>query len=266
VTLIRCAGALVYALLAGPLLAQAVPDPALDPTPDSSGDPTGSAQPEDAAAAPFDDSPLIKALTTPRVKYRAVALAVPMNVLYRPLTLVQKYEFAVLKITGAGAWPTLAIHAGLDQIGVLPRQWGTGMDSMAVRMASHFGRSFVRQNIAFMVRAVDHEDPRYFILGEGSNWRRTRWALSRTFVARNDNGGWMPAYSRFVASYSMPMIATDWSPAGFSATQGIRSTTVGLGFVAIGNVWQEFLPDLKRVLRGHPENGGHLARWRAKIH
>jgi hypothetical protein len=189
-----------------------------------------------------------------------------MQTPYRPLTLVQKYEFAVLKMTSAGAWPTLAIRAGLDQAGALPKEWGGGMDSLAVRMGSLFGRSLVRQNIAFMVRAVDHEDPRYFILGEGSVGRRTRWAIRQTFIARNDQGGWMPAYSRFAAQFTTPMIASAWTPAGFSATRNLRATTFGFGFVALSDVCQEFLPDLKRVLRGHPENGGHFAKWRAKIH
>ena len=76
----------------------------------------------------------------------------------------------------------------------------------------------------------------------------------------------MPAYSRFVSPYTVPMIATNWSPAGFSATRGLRATTFGFGFGAVSNMWQEFLPDLKHALRGHPENGGHFAHWRAKIH
>lgn len=254
-----CAIALVYLLAGGRLAGQAVPTPGEPAQADS----TQETQPR-------DDSGIAEAsnvvVATPRLKFRAIPIAVPMASPFRPLTVGQKYEYAILKVTGAGAWPSLALRAGLDQAGMLPRQWGTGMDSMAVRIASHFGRSFVRQNIAFMVRAVDHEDPRYFILGEGSPWRRTGWAVSRTFIARNDSGGWMPAYSRFVAQYTTPMIASNWTPIGFSPTAGLRAATLGFGFGAFSNVWQEFLPDVKRVLRGHPENGGHFAHWRAKIH
>ena len=217
-----------------------------------------------AVASPTVTLPALPAATLFPLKLLAVSI--PLQSPYRALSVGQKYEFAMIKMAGVGAWPTFALRAALDQAGLRPEKWGNGMDSLAVRVASHFGRSFVRQNILFAVRAADHEDPRYFQLLEGSPWRRTKWAVSRAFVARNDSGGWMPAYSRYVANYSVPFIAASWMPGEYHPLTGIRSGSMAFGFNAFSNVSQEFLPDLKRLLRGHPENGGHLAHWRAKIH
>jgi hypothetical protein len=190
----------------------------------------------------------------------SITRAVSFDAPYTPLTLAQKYEFSLLKMTGAGAWPTLALHAALDQAGALPRQWGGGMDSFGVRMASSFGRSFVRQNITFMVRAVDHEDPRYFRLGHGSHWNRSKWAVEQTFRTRNDHGGWMPAYSRMVANYTVPLAASQWGPGEVPPLLGARNGTIAFGFAAISNVFQEFWPDLKSDLQRHFKEGGRLNR------
>jgi len=246
------------------LAAQHVPDPADSPQ-------SLEALPRPEASETLRDINstginLPAALPFPLRPIHGLAVSVPLDTPYKPLTLGQKYEFGVLKIAGAGAWPTMALHAALDQAGLHPAAWGSGMDSLGVRMASHFGRSFVRQNITFMVRAVDHEDPRYFQLLHGGAWTRTKWAMSRSFVARNDKGGWMPAYSRIVANYSVPWVASSWSPVPFSPVRDMRNGTIAFGFGAFSNVCQEFFPDLKRKLRGHPENGGHLAHWRAEIH
>ena len=189
-----------------------------------------------------------------------VTRVVPFDAPYAPLTLGQNYEFSLLKMTGAGAWPELAAHAALDQVGVLPKQWGSGVNSFGVRVASYFGRSFVRQNMAFMVRAVDHEDPRYFRLGHGSNWNRGKWAVEQTFRARNDHGGWMPAYSRFVANYTVPLAASQWGPGEAPPLDGVRNGTIAFGFAAVSNVFQEFWPDLRSNLRMHFKDGGFVNR------
>ena len=54
---------------------------------------------------------------------------------------------------------------------------GNGADSFSVRMANVFGLSFLRQNIAFGVRAFDREDPRYFRKVKGTGRERTKYCL-----------------------------------------------------------------------------------------
>lgn len=162
------------------------------------------------------------------------------------MTLGQKYQFTFNKVFGFPGLLAATLHAGFDQARTHPTDWGLGSDAFGVRLASRFGRSLVRQNLAFGVRALDHEDPRYFVSGHGSVWKRTRYAIGHTFVVRNDNGSWMPAYSRFIADYGMPYIAEQWQPGRFRTfPEGLRVGTIALGIGAGMNVGREFWPDIR---------------------
>lgn len=165
-----------------------------------------------------------------------------------PLTLGQKYLYTASEVAGPGALFSVGFHALLDEGMNRPAQWGTGEGSYDVRAASIFGRSFLRQNIAFGVRALDHEDPRYFRSGQGSGWSRIRYATIHTFLVHNDNGSLMPAYSLFVAGATMPFIAQSWSPQEFSAARGFRGATAVVSGAIAADLWYEFWPDLRQKL------------------
>ena len=181
---------------------------------------------------------------------------------YVPLTLGQKYMFSFKKVFGPGAILSATLHASLDQAGKQPRDWGTASpDAFGVRMASRFGRSLIRQNIAFGVRAIDHEDPRYFVLGHGDAFKRTRYAMVHTFVVRNDNGTMMPAYSRFVADFGMPFIAQQWRPRRFQTVgEGLQAGSVAIGLAAGFNVGREFWPDIRKRLLETRMGSHYVAR------
>jgi hypothetical protein len=185
----------------------------------------------------------------PPVGTNAATNAAPLAPLYTPLDLKHKYLYSFNETMAPQRWIGFSIHAALDQAEKTPSGWGNGPDSFGVRVASHFGKSLLRENIAFGVRALDHEDPRYFRIGKGSGWNRTKFALTRTFVARRDDGEWMPAYSRFVTSYATPMLIQSWHPEKFSVSRGVRAGSLGVGMGLGSNLWQEFWPDLKKNMK-----------------
>ncbi len=170
---------------------------------------------------------------------------------YVPLTLGEKYQFSLNKVIGTGALTTVALKASMDQMLDRPHAWGPGIDSYAVRTASYFGRSFVRQNLAFGVRALDGEDPRYFRSGRGTKWERSKYAIAHTFMVRNDSGGSMPAYSLMVSSFATPFLANQWRPDRCMAGREVGAGFGGLGIAAGSSILQEFLPDIRQKLRHH---------------
>jgi hypothetical protein len=174
-----------------------------------------------------------------------------------PLTLGQKYMFTANKVFSPGAMVLYNFRSGADLLLRKRMPWGVE-DSYGVRTASFLGRSFLRQNLAFGVRAFDHEDPRYFVLGTGTAWTRVKYAVTRTFLVRNDSGGTMPAYSLFAAAYGAPLLADRWGLQHFLSPQPLRAGTVGLGIAAGSDVMQEFWPDIKRKLK----LDSRLHRWR----
>ena|SRR5579884_3442427 len=167
---------------------------------------------------------------------------------YVPLSLGEKYLYTLGQTMAAPAMVGFAIHAIYDQYRDDPHQWGMQSESLGVRMASRFGRTFVRENIAFGIRAIDHEDPRYFRAGHGTGWNRTRYALKSTFLAHTDNGGIMPAYARLAGDCAAPFIAQSWRPEPFRMSLGFRGGAAAVSMNAVSNVWQEFWPDLKKKI------------------
>jgi hypothetical protein len=168
---------------------------------------------------------------------------------YVPLTLEQSYLFSLNKVVGGGGIALVAFKSAFDQLRDAPAQWGTEADSFATRAAWHFGRSLIRQNIAFGVRALDGEDPRYFVSGHGTKWERTKYAVEHTFVVHNSSGGWMPAYSLFLSSYATPFAVNDWRPVPRTVPHEIGAGSAGVGIAVVSSVFQEFWPDLKKDLK-----------------
>jgi hypothetical protein len=138
--------------------------------------------------------------------------------------------------------------------------WGLGAGAIGPRIASDFGRRFLRQNIAFGVRALDHEDPRYFRSGQGNVLSHVRYAAIHTFLVRNDNGSAMPAYSLFVSASTMPFIAQSWRPESFSMARGFGGGGVSIGVALATNIWNEFWPDLRAKLP-RKLGGGVRTSW-----
>jgi hypothetical protein len=174
--------------------------------------------------------------------------AVPPTPVYEPLTLTQKYAYSFKQIFGPQRLVKISLYAALDQAGLRPTQWGGNADSYAVRVASRFGDSFLRHNIEFGIRALDHEDPRYFRSGRGGAWSRTKYAVEHTFAVRNDNGSLMPAYSLLASDYGLPFLVSRWRPEQFHAADGFERGSIALGIGIASDIFQEFWPDLKRRL------------------
>jgi hypothetical protein len=196
----------------------------------------------------------------------SVTSTTPLAFAYAPLDSGQKYLYSFNEMAGPAHWIGFAAHAAIDQARNAPGAWGGGPDSFGVRLANVVGRDLLRTTITFGVSEFDHEDPRYFPLATGTKWTRTKYAFVHTFVARQDGGGWMPAYSRLLADYSTPFIAQTWQPQKFGIGRGFRggSVAVGLGFGS--NVWHEFWPDIKKKIwkgsaRSHASGQWWMPSW-----
>jgi len=174
------------------------------------------------------------------------AAAAPAADPYVALTLGQNYLWTVHQIFDPGRLFLSGVRGAIDHSDNNPSGWGQGAEGYAARVASHLGNSAVRENVAFAIRAFDHEDPRYFRSPPAGVWKRAGYAISRTFVVRNATGGTMPAYSVLAASFATPFIAQTWRPEPIRGGRELRSGATGIGIEAAGNIWREFWPDLRK--------------------
>jgi hypothetical protein len=166
---------------------------------------------------------------------------------YQPLTLTQSYLYSFNQMFGPAAVLALGIHTAFDQMRVHPIEWGQSEHGLEHRLAYHFEMSLLRQNVAFAVRAFDHEDPRYFASGQKNVLKRTRYALAHAVIARKTDGSEMPAYSRFVVGFTTPEIAEAWRPSSYNTVGNVMASgSISIATAAITNVFREFLPDVKK--------------------
>lgn len=104
---------------------------------------------------------------------------------------------------------------------------------------------------------VFKQDPRYFYKGTGSTSSRVGYALSRTFLRRNDDGHWRPDYSGILGHFAAGAVANLYYPRQNRQTLQL---TAQYGFLEIGasaieNLVQEFV--LKRFTKhGRSAPGG----------
>jgi hypothetical protein len=114
-------------------------------------------------------------------------------------------------------------------------------------MGDAYAHHFVDRTVRYGLSAALHEDNRYFVSGQTGFWRRTKYAIKSTFLARHDDGSQHLSISRFGGAAGGAFISRIWQPRS--------STTAGDGAVSFGitmgsdvgfNVFREFWPDLKR--------------------
>jgi hypothetical protein len=141
------------------------------------------------------------------------------------------------------------IGAAFDQARDRPGQWGQGWGAYSERYASHLGQYFVQRGIMSPVRAIDHEDTRYFRSRHTNLGARAGDAFLHTVWRHSDDGGMMPAYSEFFGDYGAAAISRLWWPAQYH--KGSSIFIAGSDTILIDgaiNLYHEFTPDIKRWL------------------
>jgi hypothetical protein len=106
-----------------------------------------------------------------------------------PVTTKSTFKMFALGSFDPYVFPFVAFTAGLAQLENEEPSWGHGMGAFGKRYATAFADNTIGN---FMTSAVAptllHQDPRYFVLGEGSFLHRAGYALSRSVVTRTRAG------------------------------------------------------------------------------
>lgn len=97
----------------------------------------------------------------------------------------------------------------------------------------------------FAVPALVHQDPRYYRMPHASVPRRIFYAISRTAVARNDDGSSMPNYGTLLAYPINAEISNLYVPGIHGdAPSTVARIVTGLATDPANNLLSEFLPDV----------------------
>ncbi len=131
------------------------------------------------------------------------------------------------------------------------KEWKQGAEGYFDRFGSSFADHIIRETLRYGGGAALREDDRYVPSRESGFWRRTKYAVANTFIARNDAGNEHFAYSRFGSAAGSAFISRIWQPHSTN-TAGDGAVTFGItiGSDVGANMFREFWPDIRRhVLR-----------------
>jgi hypothetical protein len=165
-----------------------------------------------------------------------------------PLTPRQKGYLAIHNLTTPANLLTIVAVSGftigIDSHTAYGPGWkGFGKNTGVSLLQDTTGEFFE----AFLIPSLVHQDPRYFRMPKASVPRRFAHAVSRTFVANNDDGSLMPNYATLL-SYPISAELSNFYVPGIhaDASSTIARIATGLATDPANNLLAEFLPDVAR--------------------
>jgi hypothetical protein len=160
-----------------------------------------------------------------------------------PLTAKQKLKLTAHAATDPVFLGTTAITAGIEQAQNTYPEYGGGPAGYWKRYGAAYGDAVIGRLMGSVVYAsLFHQDPRYFVMTNGS-WERRSWhAISSTFMQRNDaTKRFEPAYAHLLGSATSGLIASTYHPGSNPGKLVLNSTVLDLGDKAANNLIREFV-------------------------
>jgi hypothetical protein len=160
-----------------------------------------------------------------------------------PLNAKQKLELTAKTWFDPSSFVVEGIIAGVWQAQNTHKGFGQGAQGYGKRYGAGFvdyGTSLLLEKV--VTTTVFKQDPRYFYKGTGTKRSRAFYAISRTFVCRGDNKKEQFCYSSFIDRWGTGFVTNYYYPAADRDKAGVvlQNSAMGIGFEALGNLFQEF--------------------------
>ena len=167
-----------------------------------------------------------------------------------PLTQRDRFRiFSAKTLTKAQPYVSSALAAGFAQFFSPNYIWGTGSDKFVNRFEASFSQRLVTYGMQSGFAAAFHEDLRYRPSGEQRVWKRTWYAVERTFVLETSRGNEV-AFANLAGALGSGFIMNAAHPGRENAPSGAWTLAAGnlLAFMEC-NLWSEFKPDIRYFVR-----------------
>ena len=128
--------------------------------------------------------------------------------------------------------------------------WGRGVDGFTNHLAASFTQRVVTYGLQSGAAAALHEDVRYRPSTSSNVWKRTGHALISTVVLETPRGDDI-AYANIVAAFGSGFAINAYHPGREISTRPGAWNLAALNLLgfAQGNLWTEFKPDIKHLVR-----------------
>lgn len=160
-----------------------------------------------------------------------------------PILARQKYRLATRTLIDPVSFLTTGAIAAAEQYKNVFPTFGGGLEGYGKR----YGAAYASHGSAeLLTRAVFpsifHTDPRYFIMGRGSNHARVIHALTSTFVTRGDDGSRRINFPQILGGLSAGALSNAYFPAQERGVHLVLINGLGdLGGNMMDNLIREFI-------------------------
>jgi hypothetical protein len=145
----------------------------------------------------------------------------------------------------------VGVLGGIWQTGFnTPQEWGRTPSGFGKRYLEREADVAISNTIEAGLGALWGEEPRYIPSGRRGVRPRVQYALKTAFLAERRDGRLAPAWGRYAGNVFNNLIENRWLPP--SATTpwetALRSAD-GMVTRMLGNLWEEFWPEVRRRIR-----------------
>jgi hypothetical protein len=170
---------------------------------------------------------------------------------FKPLTAKERLKIYSEDLISPFHLFLAGVSAGITQLQNTPKEWGQGGEGYGIRFANYYGSATVASMLQMGGEDLLHEDNFYYGSGERGVWRRLKYAVKSSVLARGSDGTQHFSISQVGSTAGAAFISRVWQPrSSDSAGDGAVSFGIAMATNAGVNVVREFLPDVtRRVFR-----------------
>jgi hypothetical protein len=215
---------------------------------------TGSPDQPDAPSATVENKPQAKPAAPVNLLSGKSFMFPNLAVNNKPLTPKQKFFLAANNSVAGWTFIGTAAGAGFSQAFDFKSGYGQGAEGYFKRWGAGMAFAATSNMIGtFAIASALHEDPRYFVENSGKFRESVRYAVSRVFICRRDDGSTGTNWAGILGPLGAAGVANAYWPPG---SKGIADTFgnwgIALAVSAGGNALREFWPTINKKLRLPP--------------
>jgi len=167
-----------------------------------------------------------------------------------PISPGERTHWIVFGTIGAESLGIGVLASGWDTAWDTPMEWERNARGFEKRYLQREADVAISSTIEAGLGAIWGEDPRFIPSGRRGVWPRMRWAMETTVLAPRRDGKLAPAWGRYAGNTVNNVIENAWLPPSATTWQqtALRSGEGMLGRLT-GNLWDEFWPDTRRLIR-----------------
>jgi hypothetical protein len=169
---------------------------------------------------------------------------------YVPITMPGRIRWIVDGTIGARSLG-VGILGGIWQTGFnTPQEWGRTPSGFGKRYLEREADVAISNSLEAGLGAIWGEEPRYIPSGRRGIRSRVRYALKTAFLAQRRDGRLAPAWGRYAGNIFNNLIENTWlPPSATTPAQTVLRSAEGMGTRMLGNLWEEFWPDVRKRFR-----------------